>query len=196
MDKLKETWKQVNKIAVHSTLLQNNDSISIYEQLQKEDELRKKFNPFLVLLILLIPLFFIQLLKSTDVAIDTQKIIGIGAVTCSGVAIGVFSQFVRIPLQPFNYDQTSAVFLQMVKQKLQQRKTYLLLGVNLQVLFLGIGLYLLIFGSQEKSSHYSHPFLLIGIIAALWSLTVGMTNKFYNNHYRELLQKIDSFLED
>lgn len=190
MENLEKIWTQLNDISLDlKEVIQEEADNSIFKQLEKEEQLRKKYNPFLFSLIALIPLVFWGLLHQN---MDWTKALGIACITGSGVAIATFSQIVKIPLQQFQYDQSSLDFMSIVKQKLDQSRMMLVIGVLLQVLLLGTGLYLLIFSNTPLDN----LLLFSGIMMSLCGLVIGLNIASFNRHYRDIYQKIARFLEE
>ena len=197
MDNLKSIWNQINLAnAELKTMIEKGDNNSIFEKLEKEQVLRKKFNPLLVLFILLFTIVFIYILSAIYVELDYSKIIGIAFVTLASISIAIFSQIIKMPLNQFNHDKSSVEFLEVVKEKLNQSKKMLVIGIILQILFLTVGLYFIIFHNAEMSENSGYLFAFFAFMLGLGGFGVGTSIASFNAHYKETYQTIDLFLNN
>jgi len=160
MDNFKSIWNQLQCDSSKLQIAINGQKGSIFEKLKEEEELRKKFNPMFAVFIVLFSIGFSYVLFHND-PLSMPKIIGIGFITLASITIAVFAQIIKIPLDQFEHEKSSMAFLEMVKEKLDQSKIMLVVGVFLQVVFLTIGLYLIIF---YASNDIQTGFFYIGII--------------------------------
>ena len=195
MDKLQSIWTQLNQLSAELGEMAEPKSISsVYEQLQREQDLRKKFNPLLIAFVLLFPVVLWQVLPTATE--NGTKWLGILLVASAGIAIAVFSQIVKMPLKQFAYDRSSTEFLSIVRAKLDQSRKMLILGICLQITLLTLGLFFLIFGSIPEEGFYGFLGLFLGFMFGLGGLAVGGSIASFNRYYRDLYQRIDRFLAD
>ncbi len=198
MNELKEIWSQLDKISTDlKVLAEPNASLSVYEQLQKEQDLRKKSYPFLVLLLLLTPVVLVFLTQQTNPGtFDWKTITGISLISLAGITISWLSQIVKFPLQQFEHDRTSMEFLVVVKNKLDQAKKMLIIGVVLQLALLTLGLMLLILPQIPADQLYTYLFLLTGFMLSLTGIVVGGSISFFNKHYQGIYTTIRTFTKE
>lgn len=196
MDDLKLIWHQLNSVSdkVEAIIQSREKDDSVYVKLLKEEGLRKKFNPYLILLIILFVFLFTWIVYLNKGGLDFSEKIGIMAITAASVTIAVFAQIVKIPLKRFEYSQSSTDFFKVVKLKLDQSKRMLVTGVILQVSFLTIGLYFLIFHNSQLQADPSYLYSFIGSMLGMGGLAVGCSIAFFNFHYKDIYKKIDAFL--
>ncbi|MEO0339728.1 MAG: hypothetical protein AAF242_10985 [Bacteroidota bacterium] len=194
MDHLETIWKQLNDKALDlEPMIQQKADTSIFRQLEKEEMLRKKYNPLLFALIATIPFVFYGIFYQE---MDWMKAVGIACITGSGVAIAIFSQIVKMPLREFQYNQTSIDFLRLVKKKLDQSRVMLTFGVFLQCLLLVTGLYLLIFSSADWDNLLAYQLTFAGIMMGLGGVAIGKSIAAFNKHYRSTYQRIHRFVHE
>lgn len=196
MDNLKSIWQQLDH-CVHQLgdIAHSGKNNSIFEKLEKEAALRKKFNPLLITMIVLFTVFFVFIIQANGNDFNFSTVAGISLVALASIIIATFSQIVKMPLQKFRHDKSSIEFLKIVKVKLDQSRKFLVLGILLQNICLTIGLYLLIF--------YNHPtanegllFTFLGFMFGLGGLAVGSAYAFFNQHYKGTYATIDLFLKE
>ena len=194
MDSLKSIWDQLNSTSSELEAIVNRVADkSIYEQLEKEQALRKRYNPLLAILLILLPFVFVGLLLQSENGIDSAKVIGIILITLAGIAIAVFSQIIRFPLQQFEHDRSSVEFLQVVKKKLNKSRKMLITGLVLQIALLTAGLYFVIFHNSAISHYHSYLLTFLGFMGALGGLAIGGSVAFFNRHYASIYAKINAF---
>lgn len=195
MDNLKLIWNQVSCDAKQLEINVDHQKESIFEKLQKEQRLRQKFNPLLVTFIILFTLFFGFIILWGESAISYSKLIGIGFVTLASIVIAIFSQVVKMPLNQFEHDKSSMIFLKMVKDKLNQSRNMLIIGIILQSVFMTLGLYLIIFHNvSDVNPGYLGAFF--GFMAGLFGAAIGGSLAFFHTHYKSTYQLIDHFLTE
>jgi len=195
MDDLKSVWNRLSCDASKMKISSANSIDSIFDKLENEQRLRKKFNPLLIGFILLFTVFLCFIVFQNSSSFTTPKVIGIVCITLASISIAVFSQIIKMPLQQFSHDKSSVVFLNIVKDKLNKTKVMLILGIFLQIVFLSIGLYLIIF---YESNDYN-----MGTFGAFWGFMFGIGGAsisgafaFFTSHYKPTYQLIDQFLKD
>lgn len=195
MDNLKSIWNQLSCDSKQLELKGNGDKESIFAKLENEELLRKKFNPLLIVFIISFTLFLGLLILNNDSVVSYSKLLGIVFVTLASISIAILSQGVKMPLKQFEHDKSSMIFLQKVREKLNQSKNMLVLGLILQNIFLTTGLYLIIFYNTEAvNPGYLYPFL--GFMFGLGGAVIGGSLAFYHRHYKSTYQLIDHFLSE
>ena len=156
--------------------------------------MRKKFNPFLIVGIVIFTLILSSLIFVTE-GFSIANFVGIGLITLASIFIAIFSQVIKIPLDEFAYDKSSVVFLTIVKERLNQSKQMLILGLLLQSLCLGFGLYFLIF-YQATDVNPVYFYMFLGWMFALPAAGIGFGLLFFNIHYKPTYQAINQFLNN
>lgn len=195
MDNLKSIWNQLSCDSNQLELKENGDRESIFSKLEKEARLRKKFNPLLIILIILITIFLSILVAESNATFTSSMVIGITLVTLASISIAILSQFVKMPLKQFEHDKSSMMFLSTVKEKLNQSKNMFILGLLLQNLFLTAGLYFIIFHNNETANP-STLYVFLGTMMGLGGAAIGGGLAFFNTHYKSTYQMIDHFLSE
>lgn len=195
MNDLKSIWNQVSCDSDELKIKLTDPIESIFTKLEKEQRLRDIFNPVLIIFIILFTIFFSYLVLQNSAAFSLAKIIGIVCITLASISIAILSQIVKMPLQKFTHDKSSTVFLKIVKEKLHRSKDMLILGLFLQIVFMTIGLYLIIFhGAGDYNIGYVYAFL--GFMLGIGGASIGGGIAFFNTHYKSTHQLIDKFLTE
>jgi drug/metabolite transporter (DMT)-like permease len=192
MDDLKSIWNQVNCSPDKIEIQLNNRKESIFEKLEKERDLKRRFNPLLFTFILVFSLGF-GFLVFHNQEYSISKFIGVCLIALASISIAVFSQVIKMPLSQFEHDKSSIIFLKLVKQKLDQSKTMLLLGLVLQFIFLTLGLYLIIFYNATPTE-YRFLYIFLGAMIGLAGAAIGGCFAYYNTHYKSTYKLINEFL--
>jgi len=193
MDNFKATWNQVNidSSRIELTLIEGKDLI--LEQLRMEQNLRKQYNPLIGLLIVLFALIFGYIVFLNSESFGILQVIGILLVILACISIVYLSQSTKIPLHQIEHDNSSTIFLGLVKDKLDHSKKMLIIGLVCQMLFLATGLYLLIF-YNSNDHHIGYVFVFLSLIFGITGFGIGKSVAFFNQHYKSTYQIIDQFL--
>jgi len=110
MNDLKSIWNQVSRDSGEVEMKMTNPKESIFAKLKYEQHLRDKFNPILVVFIILFTLFFSYIELHNSPQFGVSKIVGIICVTLASISIAIFSQIVKMPLHHFEHDKSSMIF--------------------------------------------------------------------------------------
>lgn len=196
MDNLKSIWQQLDhSVNQLGKIVHSGENNSIFEKLEKEAALRKKFNPVLITMIVLFTVFFIFIVQASGNDFNFSTVAGISLVVLASIIIATFSQVVKMPLQEFRHDKSSTKFLKIVKNKLDQSRKMLVIGILLQNILLTLGIYLLVFFNQPNQND-GMLLTFLGVMFGLGGLAVGSSIAFFNQHYKGTYTTIDLFLKE
>ena len=192
MDNLQAIWQQLNATSAQlEVVVKAQSKDTVYDQLLREQRLRKRYNPLLICLILMLPFVFAMLVPLA--AAVGQKILGISLITASAVAVAVFSQIVKMPLKEFEYNRSATAFLQVVKRQLDKSRQLFVFGLVLQIILLTGGVLLLILPDYDDGHFLTYLATISGIMFGLGGLSVGGGVAFFNRHYKNIYDTISAF---
>lgn len=187
MKSIESIWNKINLVKESDTKTLQN----IYSQLEREEKNSKRYSIWSYIIAVFIMLAFLLLVFKTSPIFDTRQVIGVTLVAIGSFIIVFFSQFVKINISEPDYGKPSIEFLVLVKDKLNTRKNYLILGIALQLICLISGLYLLIFTKPIDGETLGKYF---GTMFSLSGIAIGITIALYNVHYKKLVRRIDFLL--
>lgn len=192
MEDLKVIWSKLNDLQLEVGQMIGVDNVeTVYTQLKKEQDRKKKWVPFLVPYIMVIMAFMTWL---TEAYKDVVSMVGIMLITIGALIMMKLLNMHAIPIEEYEHDKDSTSFLKLVKEKLEQRKKTSALGVGLYPLFLLGGLHLLIFGLGSLAGRGGEVGLLYGLMLGIAGFSTGSMFLFHQKQYGEILQTIDRFL--
>lgn len=195
MDNLKSIWNQLNINTHQLELTVKEGQKSILEKLKHEEALRKRYNPFLVIAIILFTIVLSSIILNFTTSLSIPKIIGIILVSLANICVVYFSQGIKLPIKNVKHNCSSVNFLSLIKVKLDNYKKKYIFGITLQFLFLTSGLFLIIFYNVP---HYNIGFVFtfFGFMCGLGGIAIGGAISFFNSHYKSTYQVIDHFLSE
>ncbi|MEM6765448.1 MAG: hypothetical protein AAF824_18730 [Bacteroidota bacterium] len=199
MDNLKEIWKQLqdtqDQLALH---LDVDEAETIFQQLEKEERLRKKFAPWLPFYLLGIMGALAWVVYQTSAAEGTSfgavKIIGLFMIGTGGICITYLTYLAKMPVGRDLFDQRSNSFVQSVKEVLTKRRKLLLISMSAFMFCLIVGLHLLIFGVDELSEKGGYLGWFYGGMLALTAAAIPLSLSAFDKHYEEIHLRIERFL--
>lgn len=191
---LKAIWGKLNDLQLEVGKMIGADNIeSVYNQLKKEQDRKKKWMPFMVPYIFAIMAFIAWVSEAHK---DIVSMVGIAMITIGGFIMMNLLNMHEIPIDEYEHDKDSTTFLTLVKEKLEKRKTTWAIGVALYILLLLGGLHLLIFGLESLAGKGGELGILYGMMFGLMGMATGNMYVLHKKQYGEILKTIDRFLTD
>ena len=191
MDNLETIWNQ-ETYDFQNQKVTSDKLQSISDKLTREQTLTKKYRPLQFLVIFLFGFIFSYVIYLENSGLSISQVVGIFLVLLSGVAIGVLPQIIKIPLDQSDKKESSTIFLGIIKQKLDMKRLMLIIGAILQIVFLAIGLYILIF-YKSNDIHIGYKFTFWGFMFGLLGASIGGSIASFNKHYKDIYQVIIQF---
>ena len=194
MEDLKAIWNKVNDLQLQVGKLVDTDTVEhTYTTLKKEQDLQKKWTPWMIPYILVLMGFMTWL---TEAFKSPVSMAGIGLITIGGLVMTYLLQANQIPIEQYEHNRDATSFLKMVKEKLAKRKHFWAIGVAIYTLSLTFGLHLLIFGLDSLDGKGGQVGLLYGIMLSLTGYATGNMYVTHQSRYGELLKSINRFLAE
>lgn len=196
MDELHAIWNKLNDLQVEvGTLLEVNKVETIYQQLKKEEDLQKKWAPFVMPFIICMMLGMTLFIRYAGGQPYTNiQIIGWILITLGALAMTYLLQSDSLPLATYEHHKNSLDFLKIVKEKLLKRKHLWAFAVTFYIISLTTGLHLLIFGLGSLAGKGGILGAFYGIMFGLMGASAGGMYAMHQAKYGKLLKRIDRFL--
>ncbi|MEM8899306.1 MAG: hypothetical protein AAGC85_14430 [Bacteroidota bacterium] len=199
MDNLKDIWKQLqeaqDQLALH---LDVNKAETIYQQIEKEERLRKKAAPWLPFYLLgimgALSWVVYQTSLSDGATFGAVKITGLLLITIGGICITYLTYLAKIPVGREYFDQQVSTFLQSVKEALTKRRKLLFISMSVFMFSLIAGLHLLIFGLEDLGEKGGYLGWFYGSMLALTAAAIPLSLSAFDKHYEEIHMRIERFL--
>ncbi len=194
MEDLKAIWNKVNDLQQQVGKLIDGDTVeNTYTNLKKEQDLQKKWTPWMIPYILVLMGFMTWL---TEAFKSPVSMTGIGLITIGGFVMTYLLQANQIPIEQYEHNRDAASFLKTVKEKLTKRKHFWATGVAIYTLSLTFGLHLLIFGLDSLEGQGGYVGLLYGTMLSLTGYATGTMYIAHQSRYGDMLKSINRFLAD
>ena len=195
MNNFKNMWNQVECNGSKLQISVEESRNSIFGKLETEEIRKKKFIPVQIIFVTLFSFIFGYIVYQNTPNPGISIIFGIVLVTLASIIISVFPHVVKFPFKQFEHDKSSLEFLEIIKKKLDQSRVMLIAGIALQIAFLSIGLYLIIFqNSSDINPGYVYAFW--GMMLGLGGAAIGGAFAFYHKHYKNIYFTISHFLDE
>lgn len=194
MNNFKSIWNQLECDSSKLETVFSTRTDSVFNKLEKEENLKKKFIPIQVILVAFMSILFGYIVYQNTVVVEWSTYVGIGLVTLASIVISIFPHIVKLPLSQFEHDKSSLDFLKLTKKKLDQSRQILVLGILLQIIFLSIGLYLIIFHSSANIN-LGYQYAFWGTMLGIGGAAIGGSFAFFSSHYKQTYQTINHFIE-
>lgn len=192
MEDLKVIWSKLNDLQMEVGQMIGTDNVeTVYNQLKKEQERKKKWMPFMLPYVVVLMSFMTWL---TEAYRGVVPMIGIGLITIGAFIMVQLLNKHKVSLDAYEHDKDSTTFLKLVKEKLNKRKNTWAIGVALYTLLLLGGLHLLIFGLESLVGKGGEVGLLYGMMLGLTGFSAGSMYKLHQRQYGDILKTIDRFL--
>jgi len=196
MDNLQTLWNKIQ-----NTEFSNDKKIESLEfnllYLKKKEKNRQFIAIILMPFCLLILGVFIYLTLSSgnlSNGITFKQVFGLFLVLAA--LIFLFQQFRKTLIKTDHIDlsQPSKILLSDVRSKLVYRRKSIVLGTLVYLLFLIPGIYLLLQPYLVSVMRDSMLGLLCGSMLGIGGYTIKLQRSYFDKHYGEILNRIDSFL--
>lgn len=194
MEDLKTVWNKINDLQLEVGQVVDTDTVeNTYTALKKEQDLQKKWTPWMIPYILILMGFMTWLTEAFNSPIS---MVGIGLITIGGFVMTYLLQANQIPIEQYEHNRNAIAFLKTVKSKLTKRRHFWAIGVVIYTLSLTFGLHLLIFGLTSLAEKGSQFGLFYGIMLGLTGLVTGSMYVTHQSRYGDMLKRIDRFLAE
>lgn len=197
MKNLKSIWTNPKSINFENNEKTDSHSLErIVQNLYREEKSRKKYSLLSIMIITLSMLTFSYVVYKTEYFFGIYQIIGVGLITLGSILMVYFAQLSKVPFKDNKYQEASVEFLTIVREKILNRKRFLIWGLSFQIVFVVIGLHLLIFSSSWHANRGEEMGVHYGFMFAFIAAGVGVIVSIYNQYYKPVLGRINEFLGD
>lgn len=192
MKDLEKIWQKLNALEKAIGHLIEKDGLEKeVNTLKKEVILNKKWQPWIILLVLVFMGFITWFTTAYDSVVSMA---GIGLITLGGCLMIYFFQKNTIPSQIFETNNSPENLQPLLRKKLKKRMHYWALGMGIYVLCLTFGLHLLIFGLGSLAGKGGMLGLFYGGMFGLTGYSVGMIYQIHAIRYSAILKDKNTLL--
>ncbi|WP_353184034.1 hypothetical protein [Parapedobacter lycopersici] len=199
MDSLQSIWTKVQ----HATVLSDTNGQSLEDNLKRlrqKERTRKIVGVLMLPLCILILAAFIYLIAKTEnysyYSFTLTQIIGFLLVIVG--LLFLIRQFRKsfIDFKNLDFAQPSNVFLGEIQSKLRNRRKWIALGTAGYLAFFIPGMYLLLTPFLTTVTENSMFGILCGSSLGIGAYSTQLQRVNFDKNYRDILNKIDVFLND
>ena len=194
MEDLKAIWNKLDDLQLEIGQYFNKNVVeTTYATIRKEENLRKKWTPWIIPYILVLMSVMVWISNAFQ---SWVSMMGILLITIGGFVMTYLLQANRIPVEQYEHNRDAMSFMKLVKEKLERKKHFWAIGVAIYTLSLTFGLHLLIFGFDSLAGKMGYVALLYGLMLGIAGYATGNMYIIHQQRYGGILKTIDRFLAE